>query len=147
MDILDRVNAGDAIRRARIDAGLTQHALAALAGTSQATISAYESGRKQPSVETLERVLAAAGARLAVVPRRARARRPTRGELARAGRMLKDVMGLAEALPVDDPQVRQPDISRARDLLDWEPEIDLREGLRRTIEAATAQLAAPTTPA
>src|SRR5215212_2204086 len=41
-----------------------------------------------------------------------------------------------EALPVDDPQVRQPDITRARELLGWEPEVDLREGLRRTIEAA-----------
>ena len=39
-----------------------------------------------------------------------------------------------EALPVDDPQVRQPDITRARDLLGWEPEIEFREGLRRTIE-------------
>ena len=41
-----------------------------------------------------------------------------------------------EALPVDDPKVRQPDISRAKELLGWEPQIDLREGLRRTIEAA-----------
>jgi dTDP-glucose 4,6-dehydratase len=41
-----------------------------------------------------------------------------------------------EALPVDDPQVRQPDISRARQLLGWEPEIELREGLRRTIDRA-----------
>jgi dTDP-glucose 4,6-dehydratase len=41
-----------------------------------------------------------------------------------------------EALPVDDPQVRQPDITRARQLLDWEPEVELREGLRRTIEQA-----------
>ena len=32
-----------------------------------------------------------------------------------------------EALPVDDPQQRQPDISRARDLLGWEPKIELRE--------------------
>jgi dTDP-glucose 4,6-dehydratase len=39
-----------------------------------------------------------------------------------------------EALPVDDPQVRQPDIARARDLLGWEPEVDISEGLRRTIE-------------
>jgi dTDP-glucose 4,6-dehydratase len=39
-----------------------------------------------------------------------------------------------EALPVDDPQVRQPDITRARELLDWEPEVDVREGLRRTID-------------
>jgi dTDP-glucose 4,6-dehydratase len=40
-----------------------------------------------------------------------------------------------EALPVDDPQVRQPDITRAQQLLGWEPEIGLDEGLRRTIEA------------
>ena len=38
-----------------------------------------------------------------------------------------------EALPVDDPQVRQPDITRARQLLGWEPEIALDEGLRRTL--------------
>src|SRR5436853_2038416 len=45
-----------------------------------------------------------------------------------------------EALPVDDPQVRQPDITRARDLLGWEPEVDLRDGLRRTIDYAMAVL-------
>ncbi len=38
-----------------------------------------------------------------------------------------------EALPVDDPQVRQPDITRARKLLGWEPEVSLEEGLRRTL--------------
>ena len=38
-----------------------------------------------------------------------------------------------EALPVDDPQVRQPDITRARAVLGWEPEITLEDGLRRTI--------------
>jgi dTDP-glucose 4,6-dehydratase len=48
-----------------------------------------------------------------------------------------------EALPVDDPQVRQPDIARARDLLGWEPEVDLREGLRRTIEHYTQILGEP----
>jgi dTDP-glucose 4,6-dehydratase len=36
-------------------------------------------------------------------------------------------------LPSDDPKVRQPDITVARELLGWEPSIDLREGLRRTI--------------
>jgi dTDP-glucose 4,6-dehydratase len=41
-----------------------------------------------------------------------------------------------EALPTDDPQVRQPDITLAREILGWEPEIDLREGLTRTIEEA-----------
>jgi dTDP-glucose 4,6-dehydratase len=39
-----------------------------------------------------------------------------------------------EALPTDDPQVRQPDISLAKEILGWEPEVSLREGLRRTIE-------------
>jgi dTDP-glucose 4,6-dehydratase len=48
-----------------------------------------------------------------------------------------------EALPVDDPKVRQPDISRAKDLLGWEPEIELREGLQKTIEHAMSQLARP----
>jgi nucleoside-diphosphate-sugar epimerase len=37
-------------------------------------------------------------------------------------------------LPVDDPQVRQPDITYARMTLDWEPKIGLDDGLRRTIE-------------
>ena len=37
-----------------------------------------------------------------------------------------------EPLPVDDPQQRQPDITKARELLGWEPKVDLREGLERT---------------
>src|SRR5215218_4397553 len=41
-----------------------------------------------------------------------------------------------EALPTDDPQVRQPEIGRARDLLGWEPKVELEEGLRRTIAEA-----------
>ena len=39
-----------------------------------------------------------------------------------------------EPLPVDDPQQRRPDIARAQDVLGWEPRINLREGLRKTIE-------------
>ena len=41
-----------------------------------------------------------------------------------------------EALPVDDPKVRQPDITRARELLGWEPEVELSDGLDKTIEHA-----------
>jgi dTDP-glucose 4,6-dehydratase len=41
-----------------------------------------------------------------------------------------------EALPTDDPQVRQPDITLAREILGWEPRVSLREGLERTIEQA-----------
>jgi dTDP-glucose 4,6-dehydratase len=39
-----------------------------------------------------------------------------------------------EALPVDDPKVRRPDITLAREVLGWEPEIGLRDGLTRTAE-------------
>jgi dTDP-glucose 4,6-dehydratase len=38
-----------------------------------------------------------------------------------------------EALPIDDPQIRQPDITRASELLGWSPEIELEEGLRRML--------------
>jgi dTDP-glucose 4,6-dehydratase len=38
-----------------------------------------------------------------------------------------------EALPVDDPQIRQPDITRAKEILGWTPEIQLEEGLRRML--------------
>ncbi len=41
-----------------------------------------------------------------------------------------------EALPVDDPKVRQPDITRARQLLGWEPQISLEDGLRRMLQAS-----------
>jgi dTDP-glucose 4,6-dehydratase len=37
-------------------------------------------------------------------------------------------------LPKDDPQVRKPDISKAREILDWEPKVDRSEGLKRTLE-------------
>jgi dTDP-glucose 4,6-dehydratase len=40
-----------------------------------------------------------------------------------------------EALPVDDPQVRRPDLTRARELLGWQPAVTLEDGLSRTIES------------
>ncbi len=40
-----------------------------------------------------------------------------------------------EALPIDDPQIRRPDITRARQILGWSPEVDLEEGLRRWLKA------------
>ena len=39
-----------------------------------------------------------------------------------------------KSLPEDDPKVRQPDISRARKILGWEPKVDRREGLMRTYD-------------
>ncbi len=43
-------------------------------------------------------------------------------------------------LPEDDPKVRQPDITRARTLLGWEPKVDFDEGIRKTIEYFRGQI-------
>jgi dTDP-glucose 4,6-dehydratase len=45
-----------------------------------------------------------------------------------------------EPLPEDDPQVRQPDITRAKETLGWEPAVDRTEGLERTLEYFQAEL-------
>jgi len=58
--------AGNLIRLARHDSGLSQRELARRAGTSQATLSAYEAGRKSPSLDTLARIVRAAGQDLRV---------------------------------------------------------------------------------
>lgn len=62
--------AGNLIKLARGDAGLSQRELARRAGTSQATLSAYEAGRKSPSLDTLARIVRAAGSdlRIRLVP-------------------------------------------------------------------------------
>jgi transcriptional regulator with XRE-family HTH domain len=94
------MEAGVALRDARIAAGLSQAALAERVGTSQATISAYENGTKQPSVATLSRLLAATGFRLAVARTTQPVLEPSAGQLKRTARTLADVLALAEALPV-----------------------------------------------
>jgi transcriptional regulator with XRE-family HTH domain len=65
------VTAGQVLRAARKRAGLSLRELATRADTSHATLSAYEAGRKIPSVTTLERILRAAGFALdlTLVPR------------------------------------------------------------------------------
>jgi uncharacterized protein len=93
------MNAAAQLSEARRRAKLTQAELATRAGTSQATLSAYENGHKQPSVDTLSRLLAATGSRLVVEPGRQPVRRPSGAQLARAARSLTDVLALAEALP------------------------------------------------
>lgn len=92
------MDAAAELRTARRRAGQTQRELARAAGTSQATIAAYESGAKTPGVDTLSRLLAAAGCRLTVVPDR---RSPAELEL--AGQRLVQVLELAEALPFSRP--------------------------------------------
>jgi dTDP-glucose 4,6-dehydratase len=48
-------------------------------------------------------------------------------------------------LPVDDPKQRQPDITLAKNLLDWEPKVDRSEGLTRTLAYFQAEMAAQQT--
>ncbi|MDX1686048.1 MAG: UDP-glucuronic acid decarboxylase family protein [Saprospiraceae bacterium] len=57
-------------------------------------------------------------------------------EFAREVRSLvgSEVEIVHKPLPEDDPQVRRPDISRAKELLDWKPVVDRQEGLQRTLE-------------
>ncbi len=97
------MDAAAILRRTRTELGITQAELARLSGTSQATISAYETGAKEPSLGTFERLLAAMDARLVIEPSGVRAgatpRRPSRPQLMKAGMGLADVLGLAEALP------------------------------------------------
>jgi len=59
------MDAAVTLRGARRRSGLTLRALAARAGTSHSTLAAYESGRKVPTVDTLDRVVRAAGYELA----------------------------------------------------------------------------------
>ena len=100
---------GILLRRARLNAGLTQSALAARAATSQATISSYESGGKQPSAQTLSRILGAAGWRLTIEPAALSVITPSRSRLERVSSDLGEVLALAEALPTrHEPDLRYP---------------------------------------
>jgi transcriptional regulator with XRE-family HTH domain len=89
------MDAAVTLRRVRRRSGLSLRALAARADTSHSTLSAYETGRKVPSVETLDRVVRAAGYELDVVLT------PAVGGTDRAarGRELAEVLDLAEHFP------------------------------------------------
>ena len=68
---------GGLLERARASAGLTQDQLARRAGTSRTTLSAYENGRKSPTMATFARLLSEAGCELAAQPQVTFARQPT----------------------------------------------------------------------
>ena len=63
-----RMNAAELLEQARVSSGLTQEELARRAGTSRPTLSAYEHGRKSPTVATFARLLSRAGWELAALP-------------------------------------------------------------------------------
>jgi transcriptional regulator with XRE-family HTH domain len=85
--------AGELIREIRRESGLRQAELARRAGLSRSVVSAYEHGHRQPGVDALAGLAAAAGLELRVGPSSA----PV--SPLRAGRILAQVLDLAEALP------------------------------------------------
>ena len=106
MDAGRSLDAARLIRRARLDARLTLRELAARAATSHSTLAAYEAGRTVPTVDTLDRVLRAAGyaVDVALTPRARDGR----------GRELEEVLDLAEQFPARHaPTMQYPRFMRS----------------------------------
>ena len=93
------MDAARLVRSARLRSGLTIRQLAAVAHTSHSTLAAYETGAKCPTVETLNRIVEAAGFRVEghLAPASERFDHHARG------RELVDVLELAEALASSRP--------------------------------------------
>lgn len=85
--------AGDLIRQARREGGLTQAELARRAGMPRSVLNAYERHHRQPGVDALGRIARAAGLEVRIGPP------ADRIDPVRAGRILVQVLDLAEALP------------------------------------------------
>jgi transcriptional regulator with XRE-family HTH domain len=91
--VSDNELAGELIRQIRVDVGLSQAELARRTGIQSSVLSAYEHGRRQPSVAALARIAKAAGLEIGLAPARdSRA-------LAHSGNVLMQVLDLAEMLP------------------------------------------------
>jgi transcriptional regulator with XRE-family HTH domain len=91
--MLSATAAEELIRHIRRESGLTQAELARRAGLPRSVMNAYARGRRQPGVDALARIAAAAGLEVTV------ARPAEDARLQRAGRILEQVLDLAEALP------------------------------------------------
>ena len=87
---LNLAAAGRLIRESRSRSGLTQTELATRAGVPRPVLSAYENGRRQPSVAMLAQLVGAAGLTVRVVPR---------VDVARNGARFVDALGLVDAIP------------------------------------------------
>lgn len=97
------MDAATTLRLARRRAGLTLRALADAAGTSHATLAAYEAGRTVPNVDTLDRILRAAGFASAIA-REPRADRTPDERAAKAAELL-EVLELAAMFPAEHAAV------------------------------------------
>jgi transcriptional regulator with XRE-family HTH domain len=103
------VNGAELIRAARRRRGLTQAELASRAGTSQPVISAYENGRRSPSMATLRRLISASGERLELRLAERAPAIPPPADLVEHGQRLVDVLLLADAVPVSRRRSRELD--------------------------------------
>ncbi len=90
---------GRLIRAVRRRQGLTQADLARRAGTSQPVISAYENGRRDPTVGTLTKLIGAGGERLMLASAPPQDDLPRPVDVAEHARRLLDVLSLADAIP------------------------------------------------
>ena len=93
---MGEMTAASVLVAARARSGLTQRELAARAATSAAAVCEYESGKRVPRVDTLERLLAAAGASLDLLVRWPE---PATIDVERNGRVLADLLDLVDHLP------------------------------------------------
>lgn len=111
-DVSEGTPAARLIRRAREIAGITQTEMARRSGIAAPTISAYEAGRRDPTVTSLLRLLDAVGLDLSL----------QESQHAHRGRKLQDVLALASVLPRDDG--RKPSLPSWNDMV----RKDLRRG-------------------
>ncbi len=88
------------IRTVRRRQGLTQAELARRAGTSQPVVSAYEHGHRDPTYETLRRLVEAGGEQLVLRAERPTSDLPPPADVNEHARRLLDVLSLADAIPV-----------------------------------------------
>ncbi len=93
------MDAATLLRSARVRRGLSQAQVARRAGTSQPVISAYERGHRDPTTETLRRLVAATGERLDLGLAPESSAVPPPVDLAEHASRLVDVLLLADAIP------------------------------------------------
>jgi transcriptional regulator with XRE-family HTH domain len=104
------VTPSEPIKAVRRRAGLTQADLARRAGTSQPVVSAYDHGRRDPTVGTLRRLVEASGEHLHIDASPEGPDLPPARTLEEHARRLVDVLSLADAIPTRrrEPALRAP---------------------------------------